>query len=567
MKKNHQFTSFNRVVAGPFARLFKLRCAWSATALLSLQLCSITVRAELLEFIKVPEVAEQVQVASMQSASSNTVEQGAELTFSKVEEVSEVTPVKVVADKPTPAPAAVSRTPQLVTRSVGASDPVAAPVVAPVAEAALPGVSVLATRAISAQRVGRSGKMLGASESELRAMFNRAVQAAAENSPQVQRAQADFEAAQADIDEAKGQRLPQIDVGTQTKAARFGSGSDNDSGGSGGINLNVSTPIYDWGRIRKTIDSRKYLSDAASSNIEAERESLAYEVTTNMVELGKQRMIIDISQQYVQRMDELVKMLAGIVAVDKGRVSELTQAKARLLQAQAALDSAESRARDAEINLRKRIGERPVMIPHSAEWNIYPANLEMLLTKVGDHPTIHQGKAQTQSAEMQAQVVRASSLPQLNWVISKTTADDALGREQPWQTTLSVSWAAFRGGSTRASERAALQRAEASRQQTKEQRLDLEYRIRTADHDARTLLERAELYRDLTVESERIRLAFYEQWYHLGKRTLLDVLIAESDHYGNRVGEVTQRFDGYQAILRQYAGAGSLAGWLQGGGQ
>ncbi|MHC8383989.1 TolC family protein [Pseudomonas sp. LB3P14] len=566
MKKSHQFRSPpDRVVAGPFARFFNVRCAWPATALLSVQLYSMTVRAELLEFTRVPEVAEQVQVATMPSASPNTVEQAAELTFSKVEGVSEVTPVKAVADEPIPS--AISLTPQLVARSAGAPEPVAAPVVAPVAEPALPGVSVLATRALSSQRVGRSGKVLGASETELRAMFHRAVQAAAEHSPQVQRAQADFEAAQADIDEAKGQRLPQIDLGTQTKAARFGSGSDNDSRGSGGINLNVSTPIYDWGRIRKTIDSRKYLSDAASSNIEAERESLAYEVTTNMVELGKQRMIIDISQEYVQRMDELVKMLAGIVAVDRGRVSELTQAKARLLQAQASLDSAESRARDAEINLRKRIGERPVMIPHSAEWNIHPANLDVLLTKVGDHPTIHQGKAQTQSAEMQAEVVRASSLPQLNWVISKTTADDALGREQPWQTTLSVSWAAFRGGSTRASERAALQRAEASRQRTEEQRLDLEYRIRTADHDARTLLERAELYRDLTVESERIRLAFYEQWYHLGKRTLLDVLIAESDHYGNRVGEVTQRFDGYQAILRQYAGAGSLAVWLQGSGQ
>lgn len=430
-----------------------------------------------------------------------------------------------------------------------------------------PGVSALASAALPVRLAARKDIAAGPSETELLEMFYRAVRAAAERSPQIQRAQAEYEAAEADIDEARGQRWPQVDLGTQTKAARFGSGSDNESESSAGINVNMTTPIYDWGRISKTIDSRQYLSKAASSGIEAELESMAYDVTTIMVELGKQRIIIDLSQKFVDRMDELVKMLAGIVAVDKGRASELTQAKARLLQAQAARDAAQTRARDAEINLRKLVGERLMMIPRTKEWNIRLANLDALLARAEDHPVIHQAKARTESAELQAQVVRSSSLPQLNWVVSKTTADDTLGRERPWQTSLAVTWGAFRGGSARASERAALQRAEASRQEIEQQRLDLEYRIRTADHDARTMLERAELYRDLTVESDRIRLAFYEQWYHLGKRTLLDVLIAENDHYGNQVSEVTNRFDGYQSIFRQYAGAGALTGWLRGSQQ
>ncbi|WP_253207561.1 TolC family protein [Pseudomonas sp. BF61] len=404
----------------------------------------------------------------------------------------------------------------------------------------------------------------GPSERELKEIFNRAVQAAAERSPKVQRAHAELAAADADIDEAKGQRYPQVDLGTTAGSKKFGSGSENSEGTSTGINLNVVTPVYDWGRIRNTIESRGHLSKAATAAIDAELENSAFEVTNTLVELGKQRIIVDISQQYVDRMDELVKMLAGIVAVDKGRSSELTQAKARLLQAQAARDSAGTRARDAEINLRKLVGERPIMIPRTKEWNIRLANLDHLLSLTEDHPVISQAKAQTESAESQAKVVRSSSLPQLNWVISKSTAEDSLGREQPWETHLAVTWGAFRGGSTRASERAALQRAEASRQEVEQQRLDLEYRIRTANHEAKTFLERAELYRDLTGESDGIRVAFYEQWYHLGKRTLLDVLSAESDHYGNRVSEITNRFDGYQAVLRQYAGAGALAAWLRG---
>lgn len=424
-----------------------------------------------------------------------------------------------------------------------------------------PGVSALA---FNGRLASRQGTATGPSELELKEIFYRAVQAAAERSPKVQRAHAELAAADADIDEAKGQRYPQVDLGTTAGSKKFGSGSENSEGTSSGINLNIVTPVYDWGRIRNTIESRSHLSTAATSAIEAELESSAFDVTNTLVELGKQRIIVDLSQQYVDRMGELVKMLAGIVAVDKGRSSELTQAKARLLQAQAARDSADTRAKDAEINLRKLVGERPIMIPRTKEWNIRLANLDHLLSMTEDHPVINQAKAQTESAEAQARVVRSSSLPQLNWVVTKSTAEDSLGREQPWETHLAVTWGAFRGGSTRASERAALQRAEAGRHEVEQQRLDLEYRIRTANHEAKTFLERAELYRDLTVESDGIRVAFYEQWYHLGKRTLLDVLSAESDHYGNRVSEVTNRFDGYQAILRQYAGAGALAGWLRG---
>ncbi|MNR42354.1 hypothetical protein D3C85_1608610 [compost metagenome] len=79
------------------------------------------------------------------------------------------------------------------------------------------------------------------------------------------------------------------------------------------------------------------------------------------------------------------------------------------------------------------------------------------------------------------------------------------------------------------------------------------------------MFERADLYRGLSVESNRVREAFYEQWYHLGRRTLLDVLISESDHYNNQVSEIVNRFDGYSAIVRQYASSGTLIRWLSAG--
>ncbi|WP_274377034.1 TolC family protein [Collimonas fungivorans] len=187
-----------------------------------------------------------------------------------------------------------------------------------------------------------------------------------------------------------------------------------------------------------------------------------------------------------------------------------------------------------------------------------------MLATINDHPSIKQAEAEADAADLNVDAIKASSKPALNWVVNKSTARDTLGREQPVQTMLSINWAAFRGGSGRAQQAAASQRAAASREKKGQQLLDLEYKVRNADQNARTSLQRADLYHNLTGETDGVRKAFFEQWYHLGKRTLLDVLSAESDHYNNRVSEIASRFDGYQSILQEYTGAGQLASWLRG---
>ena len=63
-----------------------------------------------------------------------------------------------------------------------------------------------------------------------------------------------------------------------------------------------------------------------------------------------------------------------------------------------------------------------------------------------------------------------------------------------------------------------------------------------------------------------MRKIFYEQWYHLGRRTLLDVLIAENDHYNNQIAQVNSRYDGEAADLRIRADAAILLPWLGVGG-
>jgi adhesin transport system outer membrane protein len=402
------------------------------------------------------------------------------------------------------------------------------------------------------------------SPEKLREIFWQAVQMAAERSPEVRQAYAGYQAANADVAEAKGQRWPQVDIGAQSPGVNFGPGDSGDGGNAGNpLSVSVTTNLFDWGRTKNTIGSREHLSTAANRAYDAALEKAAFDVSANLIELGKQRNIVDLSQQFVDRMATLVKMLGEIVEVDRGRGSELTQAKTRLLQAQASRDTAEARARDAELTLRKLVGDEAVMIPRTRVWSVEPGDLQKLLSLVGAHPSLQQAKAEADAADMNAKAVKASGLPQVNWVVSAGMSKDALGRRQPWQTMLNLNWGAFRGGSAKAATEAAGARAEASWQRLEQQRRDLEYAVRTADQDAHTMLQRADLYQGLSVETDRVRKAFFEQWHHLGRRTLLDVLTAENEHYGNRVAEVTNRFDGYLAVFREHYSAGGLAQWLR----
>ncbi|MFC5610323.1 TolC family protein [Variovorax soli] len=404
------------------------------------------------------------------------------------------------------------------------------------------------------------------SEFELRRILFDAVRTAAEHSPQVKQAYSNFQASLSEVDQAKGERWPQVDIGTQTKSLQYGSNANSAPLPGNQLGVTVTTSVFDFGRINKNIASREQSASAAQQAHEAQLEESAQEVVNTLVEIAKQRLVVQLSEQYLDRMQRLAAMLKEIVQVDRGRSSELTQATSRVLEAQAKRDSAQMKVRDAELNLRKLVGEsHPVALPLTSTWPLQPAVLEHLLAQVEQHPSMLEAQASAKAADLQAATVKASSMPSVNWVVSANFGKDAYGRQQPWQTNLAANWPLFRGGSAQAAYKAALSRADASRDVIDQQRRDLTYGIRAAHQDATTLLSRADLYIQLSSETDRVRKAFFEQWHHLGKRTLLDVLSAESEHYNNRVTEVTTRFEGYQAVFREYSQAGILSRWLERG--
>lgn len=399
-------------------------------------------------------------------------------------------------------------------------------------------------------------------EQAVRAALRNAVDAAAALSPTIKQARDDWEAAKFDVDQVKGQRYPQVQVGANSPAITGDSASFNQYNRPT-ANIAITTMIYDWGKTSKSIDARQKTADATEFYYQTVSQQNAYDVSQNLVELAKNRAIYAVGESYVKRMSQLVEMLVAIVKVDPGRSSELTQAKSRLLQAQTSQEIVAAQVRSLQLAVTKLVGSEPTPMPVGTKWQFQLDGLDSAVAAVATNPQIEQLTAEAESAKLNAKSVRADGLPKLNWVINKNTASDVFGNRQPWSTMLQLSWTPFQGGSQRAAERAALARADSSIDKRDQLELDSEYKVRDAHRDAIALSTRAKMYGDLATETDLIRKQFFEQWYHLNRRTLLDVLSAESDFYNNQVSATTAQFDAYQSVLKIHLNNGTFAEWLQ----
>ncbi|MCD1125054.1 TolC family protein [Jinshanibacter sp. LJY008] len=383
-------------------------------------------------------------------------------------------------------------------------------------------------------------------------------------SPEIRNAQATFTAAKYDTDEIKGTRWPQVKVGANSPVSNFGSGTRNnnssdisDTSGS----VSVTTTVFDFGKTGSGIQSAEELSKSSLQTVKLIRNQVAYQTIEGLLTLDKFQKDIKVAKAYEKRMSDLVNMLSQITRTDRGRGSELVQARSKLLQAQTNVQQLESNWRDTQIKMTRLLGHE-VQIPENLVWDESNINSGSILASLDNHPQIQRAKAELQASQYKADAIKSSAYPNINWIVSKSTAKDSNDDEQSWYTGINVEWDLFTGGSASASQAAAVQRAQATQMQFETTVLELKYKIRSMIQVRNSAFKRAKEYQALSSETDRVRTMFYEQWYYLGKRSLLDVLTAENDHFNNQISAINNEFDGYTANINIMAESAMLLGWL-----
>ncbi|MGH6648327.1 TolC family protein [Aquabacterium sp.] len=386
---------------------------------------------------------------------------------------------------------------------------------------------------------------------------------AARRSAEVGAAKLLAEAADYDLEETKGGRYPQVSVsGTVGPGRTQVDGVTTQKGTQSNVSLNVSSNLYDGGRLNRLTEWRSQLAGSAKYGAAVTQEQVVLEAVTTALERNRFRLQAQVYQQYARKMSCLVEALEGIVAEDKGRASELVQARKTQAQTELSRDAALAQSRQIEFRLRKIIGDKlalgeGITVPLAAVPEIGEINRQI---EFGNDA--QQLRTQADAMESYAKAVVAGQKPQLNWALSKTEGLAGSAKVSSWQAGVSVSYSLFNGFSDKAASMAANKRAESARQQLAELLSSKFARTAEVYDIATTSLERAKRYVDVLRDSEKVRNFTFQQWSQLGKRSLFDVMSSEADHFGLRIAYVNALHDGFAASAQMRSLGSGLSVWL-----
>lgn len=373
------------------------------------------------------------------------------------------------------------------------------------------------------------------------------------------------EAAVQDVAEARAGKQPQASFNASISPAANAGDDGNAVQLQARLGVTVGQTLYDGGRSDRIVDWRRQQAEAARLGLLSTQEQITLTTTSMAFERSRFRMHAVIYGQLVRKMRCLVQSLETIVNADKGRASELVQARKQLQQAELQLAQAQSQARQVEARLRRMAGDGLPTTEGMSTLLLAVPELPAVLAAAERSNEVAQLSANAAALREVARVVEAGSKPQVSWNVGGN-AQLAIGGGNPRNAGLS-------GGVTLTipllnpaiahSSQAARKRAEAALLQRAEVLEQRRQRIVDVHEQAGAAFDRLRRVGMVLRDSDQLRNFTLQQWQQLGRRSLFDVLAAESDHFSLRVQYANALHDGQQMNATLTSLGGGLSTWLQ----
>ncbi len=376
------------------------------------------------------------------------------------------------------------------------------------------------------------------------------------------------EAALQDIDEARAGKAVQASVGGGVGPGGVRSaGVTENSALQLRASVNVSQLLYDGGRTARLTDWRTQLAESARFGQLSQQEQLALTAVALSIERSRFRMTAQVYRGYVRKMGCLVEALDTIVHTDRGRASELVQAKKSMQQAELSLVQTQSSVRQVDVRLRRLVGDGLPGTEGLSSVFMGVPELPQLMADAERSSEIAQLESQANAARRYAEVVESGGKPQVSWNVNGSTAAGIGGNVGPthsgsYSVGLMVSVPLLNPGLAAASG-AARKRAQAALLQRTEALESRRFRVIEVHEQALASLDRAKRVAALLRDSEQVRNFTLQQWQQLGRRSLFDVMAAEGDHYNLRVAYVNALHDTQQLNANLLSLGRGVIDWLR----
>ena len=411
---------------------------------------------------------------------------------------------------------------------------------------------------------GANGTAAAPSPLEPRRQLQTMVQDALKRSNGIGAAKLLAEAAEQDVEEARANKKPQasfnalisptINVDQHSTASQLQV--------RGGVNIGQT--VYDGGRGDRIIDWRRQQAESARLGMLSTQEQVVLTTTSLAFERSRFRMQAMIYGQNVRKMGCLVEALESVVNADKGRASELVQARKQLQQAELLQVQAQSQARQVEAKLRRIVGDGLPGIEGMSTLLLAVPDLPTVLVAAERANDITQLDANAAALREIARAVEAGKKPQVSWNVGGS-ALVAAGAGNPRNAGLNAGLTVtipLLNPAIEYSSQAARKRAEAATFQRAEALEQRRQRIVEVHEQAGSAFDRLRRIGLVLRDSDRLRNFTLQQWQQLGRRSLFDVIASESDHYNLRVQYANALHDGQQMNATLTSLGTGLTGWL-----
>jgi adhesin transport system outer membrane protein len=194
---------------------------------------------------------------------------------------------------------------------------------------------------------------------------------------------------------------------------------------------------------------------------------------------------------------------------------------------------------------------------------IVPIEPDKAIANAQQHfPALIAAESEKRSFVSNAEAISSGNYrPSFDLQASRMSGVDIMGYHDPGQMYVSVKWNLFQGFSGDAQEKSMLSRANATEEKYQQLLLDIDYKINSAWDDYNNQTDRIKTLTALSNNTEQVRSDYFVQWETLGKRSLLEVLTAESEHLNTLLSLASSELDQQLALARLRYESGTLASW------
>ena len=398
-----------------------------------------------------------------------------------------------------------------------------------------------------------------------------AVQQAINNNPDVTARLNALRAAAYEVDVARGQYLPSVDL-----SASVGRDSDRITSRSpasqslsrNGLALSASQILWDGMATSKEVSRLGHARLTRYFEFLGATEETALEATRAYLDVERYRKLVSLAEDnYVQHkyaFDQLqTKFKAGV-----GRGVDAEQANARLALAESNLTTEQANLHDVSARYLRIVGDLPpassAAVNPQLSKGILPANIDTINQALAQHPSISAAIENLRAAQAQAQGAESRYQPTVEARVRTGVGknfDGVQDQKRDSSAEILLNWNLFNGGSDKARVRQYADLINQAADQRDRACRDVRQTVAIAHNDIRKLQDQLVALDRNVLAIEKARDA-YRQQFDIGQRSLLDLLNAENELYTAKRSYANAETDLQLAYARTQAAKYSLTSTL-----